>query len=104
MQAHNQEGSRGLDDPLTVKNGELGYTLGREFNKHPLLVRYFMYTHWCIYHNLSFIVGWSNILKGVYTFGVHRYTFKGGTIIKHKSILYFSNFVTKYLTIIKTYF
>ena len=88
----------------TVKNGELGYTLGREFNKHPLLVRCFIYTHGCIYNTLSFIVGWSNTLKGVNAYGVRRYTLKGGTVIKHKLMLYCSNFVTNILTIINMNF
>ena len=70
----------------TVINGELGYTLGREFNKHPLPVRYIKYTHGCICDTLSFTVGWSNTLKGVNTYGVHGYTPKGGTVIKHKSV------------------
>ena len=55
-----------------------------------------MYTHGCIYNTLSLIVGSSNTLKGVNTYGVHRYTLKGGTVIKHKSISYFSNFETKH--------
>ena len=55
-----------------------------------------MYTHECKYNTLEFIVGKSNTLKGVNTNGVHRYTLKGVTVIKHKSILYFSNFVTKH--------
>ena len=36
--------------------------------------------------------------KSVNTYGVHRYTLNGGTVTKHKSILYFSNIVTKHLS------
>ena len=49
-----------------------------------------------IYNTLSFIVGWLNTLKDVNTYGVHGFTLKRSTVIKHKSILYFSNFVTKH--------
>ena len=55
-----------------------------------------MYTHKCIYNTLTFIMGWSNTLKGVNTYGVHKYTLKGSTVIKYKSILYFSNIVIKH--------
>ena len=51
--------------------------------------------HMCTYNTLLYIIGWSNTPKGVNAYGVYRYTLKGGTVIKHKSILYFSNFVTK---------
>ena len=63
-----------------------------------------MHTHGCIYNTLSFIVGWSNILKGVHTYGVLRYTLKGHTVIKHKSIIYFSNLVTKHFNNIEDAF
>ena len=59
----------------TVKNGELRYTLG---NKHPHPIRCFIYTHGCIYNTLSFIMGWSNTLKGVNTYRMHRH--KGRTV------------------------
>lgn len=60
----------------TVKSGELGYSLGSEFNKHSLSIRYFIYTLGCIYNTLSLIVGLSNTLKDVNTCRVYRYTFK----------------------------
>ena len=54
-----------------------------------------MYTHGCIYNNLSFIVGWSNTLKGVNTYRVPRYTLKEAQLSSINQF-YFNNFVTKH--------